>query len=106
MPPIEVPGHAAYPSGHATEAYSIAYILKVVLDRAASDTVVVPSQPDPLTRLAQRIARNREILGLHYPSDSEAGRRLAQESMGIFLSCPTVARLIEAAAAEWVAYTH
>jgi len=57
-------------------------------------------------RLAQRIARNREILGLHYPSDSEAGKKIAQESMGMFLNCPTVARLVEAAAAEWVIYTY
>jgi membrane-associated phospholipid phosphatase len=106
MPPIEVPGHASYPSGHATEAYSIALILKAVLDKAAATTAVVPSQPDPLIRLAQRIARNREILGLHYPSDSEAGKKIAQESMGMFLNCPTVARLVEAAAAEWVIYTY
>ena len=26
LPPIEVPGHASFPSGHATEAYLIALI--------------------------------------------------------------------------------
>jgi hypothetical protein len=41
--------------------------------------------PDPavfdanLTVLAQRVARNREIAGLHYQSDSEDGAQLAQQ---------------------------
>ncbi len=33
--------------------------------------------------LARRIARNREIAGLHYPSDSEAGKTLANESLDL-----------------------
>jgi hypothetical protein len=33
---------------------------------------------DDLLALAVRIARNREIAGLHYPSDSAAGRMLAE----------------------------
>jgi membrane-associated phospholipid phosphatase len=33
--------------------------------------------------MAQRIARNREVLGLHYPSDSEAGRVLAEKTFAI-----------------------
>ena len=32
---------------------------------------------DTLSALAQRVARNREIAGLHYPSDSQAGSALA-----------------------------
>jgi len=38
-----------------------------------------PSMMIVLNALAGRIARNREIAGLHYPSDSLAGRNLAQE---------------------------
>ena len=105
LPPIEVPGHAAFPSGHATEAYSIAFVLNAVLDKVAETSDVVPSRAEPLLRLADRIARNREILGLHYRSDSEAGKYLAQETIRIFKGCPTVIRLIDAAAREWIAYS-
>ncbi len=107
MPPIDVPGHAAFPSGHATEAHTVALTLAAVLARAAAiapPRPVVPSQPEPLDRLAQRIARNREVLGLHYPSDSAAGKALAQRTVAIFGDCPTIDALTTAAAAEWREY--
>jgi hypothetical protein len=52
-------------------------------------------------RLADRIARNREILGLHYRTDSEAGKLLAEETMRIFKTCPTVGYLLTEAEQEW-----
>jgi len=97
MPPIAVPGHASYPSGHATEAYMIAELLKEI----AGATGVVPSTSDIAYRLANRIARNREVLGLHYPSDSDAGLQIATTTFTNFKTCPTVARLITSAQAEW-----
>jgi len=97
MPPIAVPGHASYPSGHATEAYMIAELLKEIV----VSTGVVPSVNDITNRLANRIARNREVLGLHYPSDSAAGRLTAIATFNIFKSCTTVARLIANAKVEW-----
>lgn len=85
MPPVDVPGHAAFPSGHATQAYLTAFCLKDVLPEEAvhsykqGKAVLAPGglPTGPLFRLAERIARNREVLGLHYPSDSRAGRTLA-----------------------------
>jgi hypothetical protein len=53
--------------------------------------------------LAARIAVNREIAGVHYPSDTEAGRELARKLLPI-LNSPQVPRfeaLVTAAAAEW-----
>ncbi len=98
MPPIQVPGHAAYPSGHATQANTIAKVLQAVAATA------VPSVIDVTTRLAQRIARGREVLGLHYPSDSAAGLFLSEQIADTFLACPTVARLATAARHEWESY--
>ena len=98
MPPIQVPGHAAYPSGHATQAYTIARVLQDVAATA------VPSVIEVTTRLAQRIARGREVLGLHYPSDSAAGLFLSDQIANTFLACPTVIRLADAARREWEAY--
>jgi hypothetical protein len=39
-----------------------------------------------LIQLALRIARNREIAGLHYPTDSVGGRTLANQIFGNLLS--------------------
>jgi hypothetical protein len=99
LPPIQVPGHASFPSGHATQANTVAKVLRTVAAR------VVPSVDDVTNRLAQRIARGREVLGLHYPSDSVAGARLADEVAAAYMGCATVARLITAARQEWQAYT-
>ena len=105
MPPIEVPGHASYPSGHSTESYLISHCLAQVMPAAVTTPY---DQNDPhstaLGRLAQRTARNREVLGLHYPSDSEAGRQLAEKSASILLTCPTIANeILPNARLEWQA---
>ena len=95
MPPIEVPGHASYPSGHATQAHLVALILGEVMP----PPVVGPGRP--LRLLAHRVARNREVLGLHYPSDSRAGAKLARESYPLLLECPTVKVMRKTARREW-----
>jgi hypothetical protein len=71
LPSMDVPGHASYPSGHSTESHLIAHFLRHVLgkDNPASKL---------LHPLAHRIAINREVMGLHYRSDSEAGEKLAK----------------------------
>ena len=74
LPPLEVPGHASFPSGHATQAHLFA--------RCAKDMLPVGQQTGMgivLNALAARIARNREIAGLHYKSDTLAGEYLAGE---------------------------
>ena len=93
-----VPGHASFPSAHSTQANTIALVLQAVAAAA------VPSAIDITTRLAQRIARGRELLGLHYPSDSEAGLVLAQKVATTYLGGDTVSRLVTAAEQEWAAF--
>src|SRR5262249_20336448 len=96
MPPIEVPGHASYPSGHATEAYLISKCLAAVMPQEASTAYdSTDAESTALERLAQRVARNREVLGLHYRSDSEAGRILGQATADILLACPTIKNVIQ-----------
>jgi hypothetical protein len=114
LPVIDPPGHASFPSGHATESHLIALCLAQVMPAAASTpatpaTTGVPI-PDssPLQRMAQRIARNREVIGVHYPSDSLAGKTLAEESFKILMECPSIKDrvghpgLITQAKAEWL----
>jgi hypothetical protein len=88
---IEVPGHPAYPSGHATQSYFIARILSE-LD---------PERGDAYIESAYRIAHNREIAGLHYPSDSEAGRSLAQQYLVLLKETAWYKEQFEKAAKEW-----
>jgi len=102
MPPIDIPGHAAYPSGHATESYLLAQILAQVMPpEARARTDVNDPDSTPLRRIAERVARNREVLGLHYPSDSKAGKYLGDQSAALLLQCPSVAGLLQPAQAEW-----
>jgi hypothetical protein len=107
-PPIEVPGHGAYPSGHATQANLVALCLQEAF-AGTPQAAAVPA----VRALARRIARNREIAGVHYRSDSEAGRELAHEVLRVFRGMPEFARgprgrnndtppgLFAAVAAEW-----
>ena len=68
QPPIEVPPHAALPSGHATQALCLATMLSLLRDPASSVDAA-----DPLFRMACRIAVNRTVAGVHFPADSAAG---------------------------------
>jgi hypothetical protein len=69
------PGHPSYPSGHATVAWTFAGLIGVV----------APQHVRALEGAAAQVARNREVSGMHYPSDSEAGRLLAQQLVGAMM---------------------
>ncbi|WP_176828252.1 phosphatase PAP2 family protein [Ruegeria marina] len=111
FPPIDVPQHAAYPSAHATEAWLVASCLDEVMLDAAGNKILEFTHPGGETRnalhdMATRISRNREVLGVHYPSDSEAGKRLARAALPIVKACATVGSLadnglLKKARAEW-----
>lgn len=88
---IELPNHPAYPSGHATQAYLIAHLLSI-LD---------PQHEAAYMQSAASIAKNREIAGVHYPSDSKAGRLLARQLFTLFLEDETFVQLLEEAKTEW-----
>ncbi len=78
LPPIAVPGHASFPSGHSTQAHLMALCMDEMFTPPTGNPL--PQQTvmhNDLLALANRIARNREIAGLHYPSDSVAGAELA-----------------------------
>lgn len=63
------PGHGSYPSGHAALAYCWAELLVTLLK--ANDKA-----RDAAQEAACWVAHNREIAGVHFPSDSLAGREL------------------------------
>ncbi|WP_185968597.1 phosphatase PAP2 family protein [Paracoccus sp. M683] len=75
QPLIDTPTHGSYPSGHATQAFSMATIL-AALNRSQPGGEVVPAADNQLFRMAARIAANRTVAGVHYPIDSAAGALL------------------------------
>jgi membrane-associated phospholipid phosphatase len=119
MPPISVPGHSAFPSGHATQSWLISLCVQQALPGFVLQTGPSPGPGTPtpgslcetltpgLTELAKRIARNREIAGLHYPTDTVGGQTLAAGLFGSILSntatppLPKYAAVLAAAKAEW-----
>jgi len=117
MPPIAVPGHASYPSGHSTQSHLLSGLFAQFMPAAVTTPVttlqgapnpVPPTAPGSvpwagslLDRVAERVSRNREVLGLHYPSDTAAGVILARQSLVLLLQCPTVITLVAAAQLEW-----
>lgn len=88
---IPVPGHPAYPSGHATQSHLIALVLGK-LD---------PEHKELYLQSANRIARNREIAGVHYRSDSDAGKQLAKQLLPILFEHPAFLELFQQAQTEW-----
>jgi hypothetical protein len=73
QPMITTPGHGSFPSGHATQIYAVAHVLKSLLNDLNASYPTVTGQLD---RQAARIATNRVIAGVHFPVDSMAGRML------------------------------
>jgi hypothetical protein len=65
----------------------------------------------PLLWLGERLARNRERLGVHYPSDSAGSRHIAagiwrallHDSTATGIYCPTLRTVLAHATAEWPA---
>lgn len=63
------PLHPSFPSGHSTQAHLLAYVL---------NDLTCGKFTEKLDNEAKRIAKNREIAGLHYSSDTLAGEVLAK----------------------------
>lgn len=91
-PPIDVPAWAAYPSGHSLQNFLIAQALATVVH---SDELTIQ-----LFDIAQRVAENREYAGLHYKSDTEAGKKLATMMFPMVLDA--YRETFQSAAREWL----
>lgn len=83
-PSIEPPGHPAYPSGHSTDAHTLALILAEMW----------PEKKAQLLSIALKIAINREIGGVHYRSDTMAGYLLAEQIVALLPRNPQAKILI------------
>jgi PAP2 superfamily protein len=97
-PPLDVPGHPAYPAGHSTIAHlTTNCLVDMIPNTNKSKPVLTPL----LEKYAERVALNRCIAGLHYPSDNAAGKAIAEKIVPILRDCPTYDQAFIAAQAEW-----
>jgi acid phosphatase (class A) len=87
---LEETNWAAYPSGHATNSYVNAYLYSELLPEFSSFFI----------KDAYDMAHSREIIGVHYPSDSESGRLLAYQLVKRLLTNEEFKKDFAAAKAE------
>jgi acid phosphatase (class A) len=87
---LEDPNFPAYPSGHSGNSYVAAYVYAQLL----------PEHRALFLANARDMAHSREILGVHFPSDSEAGRLLARQIVDKLMAEPTFTRELAAARQE------
>ena len=90
-PDRRYPGHPSYPSGHATQSHLVALIYASMF----------PQLRDDLIKAAAGIAHRRVVAGLHFPSDSDAGVKLAQQLFYTLTCVPEIEKRFNAARAEW-----
>lgn len=85
------PGHPSYPSGHAAQSRLFALVLGAAF----------PGLKSQLLGLADDIAFNREVAGVHFSSDSAAGKSLADQVFKLLMQQPAFTRLLPLVRAEW-----
>jgi len=105
-PPVPVPGHAAYPAGHAV----IARLTARVLIEITTPTTGTSPYEQSLLKLADQIGFNRVIAGFHFRSDITEGAAAGDLTHKFLKGIPPravtppdfdYASVISAAKAEW-----
>lgn len=91
-PMIDIPGHPAYPSGHSLQMFLVA--------KALSTIVRSHELGGQLFEVAEEIAVNREWAGVHFASDTRAGKDLAFNMFPVVLDA--YAGSFHKAAQEWL----
>ena len=92
-PVCETNQEMSYPSGHSINGYLYAYTLAEMM----------PASHDAILKRAEDYAKNRVVCGSHYPSDTEASRRVASVIFGALLATPRFLAELNAARSEVLA---
>jgi acid phosphatase (class A) len=93
---LEETDWGAYPSGHAANSYINAYLYQEL----------APQFTDMFIKDAYDMAHSREILGVHYPSDSESSRIFARQFVNMLFTNEKFLKDFEAVKIEWHEKAH
>ncbi|MEP6686113.1 MAG: phosphatase PAP2 family protein [Verrucomicrobiota bacterium] len=88
---LDEPNWTAFPSGHASFSHMLAYLF----------SELAPEFSDIFLNDARGIAHSREIIGVHFPSDSEAGRVFGRQFVDQLLKSEKFRPEFEKMKAEW-----
>jgi acid phosphatase (class A) len=88
---LEVTDWAAYPSGHAANSYINAFIYQEL----------APEFTDFFIKDAYDMAHSREIIGVHFPSDSESSRIFARQFVNKLFQNENFLKEFEEVKKEW-----
>lgn len=91
LSPLKKMNTASYASGHTLWAYMQAYLMGELL----------PEKRAEFLKLAYEIGYSREVLGVHYPSDEEASRKLAHKILAKMWLKSKFMKDFSAAKLEW-----
>ncbi len=84
--------HGAFPSGHSFGSYVNAELL----------SRLAPDHREDLMKAAQEFAWSRELLGVHYPSDSEAGKIWATDFVNFLFENKQFIKDFDTVKKEWI----
>ena len=89
--PVQPAPWAAFPSGHSFYSHMLAYLYREL----------APEFTDIFLNDARAIAHSREMIGVHFPSDSEAGRVFARQFVDLLLASEKFQPEFEKIKKEW-----
>lgn len=95
LEPLKTIASPSFASGHTLWAYIQAYTL----------SELVPQKKNEFLGLAYEIGLSREIMGVHYPSDEEAARKVAHEMIRLMWSNERFQEDLRKARLEWQSRT-
>ena len=84
----------SFASGHTLWAFVQAYTW----------SLIVPEKKNQFLALAEEIRRSREIMGIHYPSDNEAARKIAFQMVELYKLNDTFKTDLKRAQQEWKSF--
>ncbi|MDN5788347.1 hypothetical protein [Pseudorhodobacter sp.] len=94
---IPTPAHPSFPSNHSLQNHLVLQLLTAAMPDGEAGHLFPYMQ-----LLTDRLARNREVAGVHFRADTDAGRDIAAWLWTRHLSLmPAVTDVINAAKSEW-----